>query len=430
MCKLNEIELLKAIAGSYTPGFMQIKLTHSFDGGFANFTNKQIGTFLHEYVHYLQNVSTPWGLYMSMTQYQTMVNTYAFISASSEELELPLKIRTQELNRKWSIINLGNGYYPFAKEDRHLCFAIDRTKKIGIHRTLVDIENKKLPKVSLDISFKDGTTRNIDLGAIIINESMAAMYQMLIDSTANHKDNDLPYNLIQILCEQYYPNIANDPKKLISICYISLFSMSPAEVLFNQLDHAAANPHLSGEELFFEFVKNSNIVDNMGNSMSVMEFMDRLVDKFKVILSKSLDMELDYIGFVLDEVRISNMKVPLLSVIHNDNLTPEMFESMVNVLDIPYTYNEEGQFYLPKSRIDPSKESQDMLALIQNSALYNHIANPNEYYCCPLKLMCLKANPPISKDECFTFPWDGEKCPITPLTEHIGMNGKHFRWKY
>lgn len=251
MCELKEVELLKAIAGSYTPGFMQIKLTHSFDGGFANFTDKQVGTFLHEYVHFLQNVSTPWGLYMSMTQYQTMVNTYAFITASTAELELPLKVCTSELTRKWAIINLGNGYYPFAKENCNLCFAIDRSKKIAIHRKLVDIGDKKLPKISLEISFIDGTVRTVDLGAIIINESMAAMYQMLVDPTATHANYDLPYNLLQILCDQEYPNIAKDTKKLISICYISLFSMSPSEVLFDQLDYASANPQMTGEELFF-----------------------------------------------------------------------------------------------------------------------------------------------------------------------------------
>lgn len=33
MKQYNEKEVLKAIAGSYQPGFLQIKLTHSFDGG-------------------------------------------------------------------------------------------------------------------------------------------------------------------------------------------------------------------------------------------------------------------------------------------------------------------------------------------------------------------------------------------------------------
>jgi hypothetical protein len=53
---------------------LQIKLTNSFDGGLGRFSQKELGTFLHEYVHFWQNISTPWGLYMSIVQYQTLAN--------------------------------------------------------------------------------------------------------------------------------------------------------------------------------------------------------------------------------------------------------------------------------------------------------------------------------------------------------------------
>ena len=73
MKQYNEQDVLKAIAGSYQPGFLQIKLTHSFDGGLGRFSQKELGTFLHEYVHFLQNISTPWGLYMSMVSVSAML---------------------------------------------------------------------------------------------------------------------------------------------------------------------------------------------------------------------------------------------------------------------------------------------------------------------------------------------------------------------
>ena len=82
----------------------------------------------------------------------------------------------------------------------------------------------------------------------------------------------------------------------------------------------------------------------------------------------------------------------------------------MNVLGIPFTYNEDGQLFLPKSIKDPTKDSEDMMRLIQHGALYNHITNPNHFYCCPLKLLCMKSVPLIEKDECFDFPWEGESC--------------------
>ena len=184
MKQFNEQDVLKAILGSYQPGFLQIKLTHSFNGGLDKFSQKELGTFLHEYVHFLQNISTPWGLYMSMVQYQTLANTYAFIQGSSQEIELPLQINIADLNRKWSIINLCRGYYPFSKKDETLCRKIDCNKDIIIHRTKEQIGSNQFPKITLDISFQDSSMRSIELGADIINESMAAMYQMMVDPTA------------------------------------------------------------------------------------------------------------------------------------------------------------------------------------------------------------------------------------------------------
>lgn len=430
MKQYNEQDVLKAIAGSYQPGFLQIKLTHSFDGGLTGFSQKELGTFLHEYVHFLQNISTPWGLYMSMVQYQTLANTFAYIQGTSQEMELPLQIRTDELNRRWDIINLGSGYYPFSKKDKNLCKKIDRSKDIVVHRTKEQIDSKEFPKITLDISFQDGTVRSIELGAYIINESMAAMYQMMVDPAATHENDDLPYNLVQILCENKFPNIAGDRRKLISICYISLFSMSPAEVLFDKLDYANTYPCVSGEDLFSEFVTNSTIKTSNGNVVSVEVFMDMLVDMFKNLLQKILDVELDYIDYVLEQVRVSKHMIPLLSVIHQEKLTPALFESVVNILGIPFTYNEDGQLFIPKSIKDPTKNSEDVMRLIQHGALFNHITKPNCFHCCPLRILCMKSESPIVKDECFDFPWNGKECPITPLTDHIGMRSKQFRWNY
>lgn len=204
--------------------------------------------------------------------------------------------------------------------------------------------------------------------------------------------------------------------------------MSPAEVLFDQLDYANRHPSISGKALFFEFVTNSKIKSSDGFTVGVEYFMDKLINMFKELLKKILNVELDYIEYVLEQVRVSKHIIPLLSVIHQEDLTPALIESMVNVLGIPFTYNEDGQLFLPKSIKDPTKDSEDVIRLIQYGALFQHITSPNPFYCCPLKPLCIKSVPPIEKDECFDFPWEGKECPIMPLTNYIGMKSKQFKW--
>lgn len=52
---------------------MEIKLPFSFQGDFDSLSEHDFGVMLHEYVHYLQNLSTPWGLYSSMEEYAELV---------------------------------------------------------------------------------------------------------------------------------------------------------------------------------------------------------------------------------------------------------------------------------------------------------------------------------------------------------------------
>ena len=69
--------------------------------------------------------------------------------------------------------------------------------------------------------------------------------------------------------------------------------MSPAEVLFDQLDYANRHPDVSGESLFFEFVANSKIKSSDGVTAGVEFFMDKLINMFKELLKKILNVELD-----------------------------------------------------------------------------------------------------------------------------------------
>lgn len=254
--------------GEYQPAFMQIRIHNSFDGNIDELDVPTLGTLVHEYIHFLQNVSTPWGLYDSMVRYNIMAETYAFVENATSTITLPLNIDySQGLKNKMDIVECGTGYCPLS-DTRRNNFKIDVSERICIHRNYKKVNNRNLPIITLDISFTDGSKQTIVLGANIIKESMAALYQMLIDETATHEEFDLPYNLIKIIAEQHFSAIASDNIKLITICYISLFSLSPAEVLIDNLAYANENPDLSAIELFERFVNEDKIYIK-GKAMSV-----------------------------------------------------------------------------------------------------------------------------------------------------------------
>lgn len=245
--------------GEYKPAFMQIRIQNPFDGDLDKLDTQTLGVLIHEYVHFLQNISTPWGLYDSMVRYSIMAETYAYVESTTSAITLPLKFNfSQELENRIKIVENGTGYCPLADTSR-IDFEVNRSQKIHIHRKKQKVGNRDLAVVELDICYAEGVRKTIVLGANIIKESMAALYQMLIDKTATHYRYDLPYNLVKILAEQHFPIVASDNVKLIVICYISLFSLSPAEVLINELEYANKHNYLSAIELFEQFVNDSKI---------------------------------------------------------------------------------------------------------------------------------------------------------------------------
>ena len=120
MCELTTsqkhiITELNNSRGEYKPAFMQIRIQDSYDGNIDELDIPTLGTIVHEYIHFLQNVSTPWGLYDSMVRYNIMAETYAFVENATSTITLPLNIDySQGLKNKMDIVECGTGYCPGA----------------------------------------------------------------------------------------------------------------------------------------------------------------------------------------------------------------------------------------------------------------------------------------------------------------------------
>ena len=94
---------------------------------------------------------------------------------------------------------------------------IDRSRSICFGFTEITGFQCKMHEVRMLVPIARGGYERVVLGAGIINECMAAMYQSLIDPDATHPD--IPYNVIQILCNQHFKQISDDKIKLICKIY-------------------------------------------------------------------------------------------------------------------------------------------------------------------------------------------------------------------
>ena len=406
---------LAEIVGVYTPAFMQIRLSFPFDGEFSHLEPWQKGTYLHEYVHYLQNISTPFGLLRSLLVYWNMTDMFAYLHTLSADtvVQLPVSFSLDKKKEtEWK---------------RHLLFSRGCTfrelpskeiapgEKIGIDIKNIVYNQHNYEIVELNLMLSDGQRYNVILGGDIIMESMAAMCQHMIDPNSTHQGIDIPYNLVKLLCQQHYPSIAADESKLVVLCYISLFSMNPGLALIEQLDYAEHNPNASGEDILNRFVMQNSIIVK-GARKGVIEFFDSMVDDFKSLLSKTIQCPLDSIGEALERVKLSNAIPPFVAAFADGIIDDEKFGQLSGYYGTPYIYSIEEKWYkYPESLKNPGQESQDMIALIGYHALFNYLSNKGHQ--CPLCFLDCSLKP-----ECKQTPWEGNPCPVQVMAQALQID--------
>lgn len=324
-------------------------------------------------------------------------------------------------------IKLGNGLSTF---DRSKSWNIDTTHKIAIEKVLINLYGNNHQVVNLTIKFQDHRIEQIQLGAHIIKESMAAMYQSLVDANAQHAD--IPYNVVGILCEQCFPSISDDIEKLICICYTSLFSMSPGYELISLLEMASANPTLDGVGIFTEFVDNKTIIVKGGKKHNIVEFFDILIDGFIESLTINLISDLDYIKEVLERIRLSNKWIPYLTILYNKNkLSEENINALIGHFGIPYIQTLNNGYHFPQSTKKGAGEEEsslDVLEIIAQEAMFSYMIRPRADKICPLYYMCSESE--YSKDGCFGAPWKGSQCSFKIVSSPFALEDKIIKWKF
>ena len=408
---------------SYKPSFMEINVPFDFQGDIDALSDQDLGVLFHEYVHYLQNLSTPWGLYTSMAEYGEMVNTYRAIQESGDEIVIPVKpFSTKQFEKQKRLIDKGNGYSPFG-EDRN--FRVDRSKKVRLRRAIKVIDGRKAPTIFCKLSLDDGMELEFPLGACIIKESMAGMMQNLIDPTAKHENDDIPYNLVKILCEDNFEEVANDPVKMITVCYMSLFSMSPGEVLINELDNANRDPQLTAKELLDGFMDKATVT--MGeNNYPVYEFYGMLKDKFLDILGKTLTVDPTYIKEALDRADVSKGVIPILSILYGTGISRERIKTLMEGVGYPWVWTRNG-YVTAKLDNEGEKESVDVCALMAHYLMYSYLRYPNYWRCCPMRHICLKGI--IEPGDCLdNKPWEGKTCVMSMMADWLELREKRIRF--
>ena len=71
---------------------------------------------------------------------------------------------------------------------------------------------------------------------------MAAMFQEIIHPESQFDHLAMPYHIVKRIASQISPEIKDDTKKLIGLCFISLHTLNPGMTLIDHMVYANDNP--------------------------------------------------------------------------------------------------------------------------------------------------------------------------------------------
>ena len=415
--KKYNIEDLFELRGSYSTSFYSIYLNGTYNPDILQMTRKDQGTLLHEYIHFIQNVSTIWGMYFSMCRYNVMYQTLHTLTVQQEitrPIDMVLSAQTMATYNK---LNLTFGTRTLKNKNAKIDWSVPVIMEIKDEKCEGRIYEIPMMTVTLD----NGAKEDIEIGGWIIMETMSALYQSLIDPTASHPD--VPYNIIVKYCQQYYPKLATDTRKMICICYASLFTLVPGTQLIDLIKQHG-NDELDGYEIFQRFVKNYTVKTKEGKTSNLVDFVDGMIAGFKKNLGTILHSKLDYLEHIFEPLKLSSQWVPVVTALYDEKpFSVEHFKIIIEQIGMPYLYTSNHQYSFPNG-IGKDNASSDLIELLGLQTVYSYFINPKGEECkCQLAYMCQGGL--YNEYRCKNEPWSSEvQCPFSEVASWFDLEKK------
>lgn len=388
-----------SLRGFYRPSFFSLFINGEFREDFEDITEKDLGTFVHEYIHYLQNITTILGLQSSTFYFTYLFEVRKYI-AENQELILPL------VNIPFSekIVNAQNRFSLCNGSTNYITPQYD---KINIKIKRQTLGNVSINSVFVEFYLEGVLANEIIFGNNCVKESMAILFQQLFDNEAI--SYTIPYHSVELLCKELNPELLKDKRKLITLCLISLNSQNCGLTLYELLRKSREDHELNGIELYQKYL-NELTVEQSGKSITIKNFLIESIDRFKKHLTASVESELKHFAHLLDNIKLSAQKdiLPIIDILytHRSN-NINMLEALIDYYGIPHIRTVSGYNYFPVDQ-ESNQPSLEYVVLIGQRIVLDRLLGINRDQLgdlCSLKPQCELSNSLIIDENCFETQW-------------------------
>lgn len=378
--------------GEYVPGFFLIRLNKDlFEGiGWQDFDEEERATLAHEYVHYLQDITTTRGINNFI--YVSKILQLNFASAYEKDIiKLPINIE-QAANKEAYIESELQSFYQGDSEHKK----IHHINKIV--REEEEIVNSLLKKeesmYSINIYYDDK-----DMPYMVGNTAIAESMAYLIEKSAfngMNRDREFPYNVCELICEKYCSWMIKKTNVLVAACELSLMhyhsgdmfwhivqELADKKLVFNTVDefekHFLKRTYFLYENLKDDFKEVQDCLDFLypTNVPKLKEINDRLAQ----IVFKGYDYR--------------DKKKLFIAKILEGSSALQMLSTWMNYFEIPIIMDKNNCIYA----------GSDLAIMVGPLAMYNFFMRRSGNDCGLINLCCAQRVFTFDAEICNSKPW-------------------------
>ncbi|WP_422092083.1 hypothetical protein [Tenacibaculum ovolyticum] len=432
----EDLEFLKCY---YRPSFFRMKIDLPID--LSNLNEIQDGAFalyLHEYIHFVQDISTIYGLMnISTINYYIQYSANKIHNSKSKKFSVPIELKGK---------NNDFGLFNFELRPIYMGTSIN-VKNKKIENLSYTIENKEIKSNITDnieiieISFTDSKTkkdRTIHFGGNHITEGMAYLSeQYVFNETLSRQGHNLiadeyPYSIVTKITELIFPEISDDKLLLISLCDASLMTYHPGLSFIRLLKHLKKEKVVENSKDFNDIYK-ASLEYLKGNHIDYEVLLETVRGEIKKSFNfKEIEGNNIWIDNVFDKIKKMRTELPefVIDILKfGEPKNNQFFLLFHKLVGSPLVINgdSDGTISLP----DGFKPENFQPGLFWAVNQLLRIFSNNKPIPCELKEYCKKSsltdNNLIIDEKCDNTPWEKATeenlCPVGLMWKHWALTG-------
>lgn len=391
------------LRGYYTPSFYKLVVNTTYDLTNLKELEKQpapFSTFYHEYLHFIQDISTPFGLMNGLIILNQMkyANNYILHGKHSFNIPVPWEDHINiNLSRVMQLVYMG-------PVDRTVSGKVAFVKKVESNVFIPAPHNQYLEKIIIGIESDGKPVHEIDFGGLCIIESMAHIAQKHFYPKTSH--HDIPYKSAILVAEHLYPDFVKNELYVFALCDACLMTYHPGLNFFEALIGFKQDGIIpKNEEEVYELVY-SRIKGNERNLLDIYHEINESAKKefTHYFTTKLYENERVWITTILERAYKLRTENPtfLLDLLKQDKAKSDLFIELILELGSPLIENLTGEthMFIPrgfenvKVQIDVFSSINEIFQLFDSGRKS-----------CGLKGYCKNSEEDITDWRCSEAPW-------------------------